>query len=138
MKRSMVTIVSLIAVSTLLIVATGAQTDGAAQDLDVYKDPTRLLELINDPPRNFYLVDVRSTSEYRAGHIPGALHHDYREIANDLPTEDRSALIVLYCRTGRRSNIAAGTLERLGFTRVLDWGGIVDWPYEVVIGPEPR
>lgn len=128
-----------IAAATVLVITLGAQTGGASNgDLDVYKDPARLLALIDDPPEDFFLVDVRTTEEYQAGHIPGALHHDYRRIADDLPTEDRDAFIVVYCRSGSRSNTAARTLARLGFTRVLDWGGIIDWPYEVVTGPDPR
>ena len=139
MKRVALIVGLAVAGVTLLVVALAAQSDsGSASDLAVYQDPARLLALINDPPEDFFLVDVRTTGEYEAGHIPGALHHDYREIANDLPTEDRDALIVVYCRTGARSNAAARTLDRLGFTRVLDWGGIIDWPYEVVRGSEPR
>ena len=139
MKRVGIIAGAVIVVAPGAVVTLAARGTGSGdEELSVYKDPDRLLELTNDPPEDFYLVDVRTTAEYEAGHIPGALHHDYREIAEDLPTEDRDAFVVVYCRTGNRSNSAARTLERLGFTRVLDWGGIVDWPYDVVTGPDPR
>lgn len=120
--------------------ALGAQGDETAdqEDLEVFLDPDRLLELIQDPPEDFYLVDVRSEREYRSGHIPGAIHIPYGEIGRRPPTDDRDAFIVVYCRTGSRSASADASLEEAGFTRVLDWGGIVDWPYETASGTSPR
>lgn len=112
--------------------------DGIAEDLRVYLDPDRLLALMDNPPDGVFLVDTRTWPEYVSGHIPGAVWRDYREIGERPPTADRDALIIVYCERGIRSNRAARTLNRLGYTRVLDWGGIRDWPYEVVTGPEPR
>lgn len=112
--------------------------DGIAEDLRVYLEPDRLLALMDEPPNGVYLVDTRTWPEYLSGHIPGAIWRDYREIGARPPTDDPDALIIVYCERGIRSNRAARTLNRLGYTRVLDWGGIRDWPYEVVTGPEPR
>ena len=118
--------------------ALGPDSDQAfEEDLQVYTDPALLYELIKDPPLDFYLVDTRTSEEYESGHIPGAIHRKYREIGGALPTENGDALVVVYCLSGVRSNRAARTLQRVGFTRVLDWGGIVDWPFEVVQGSEP-
>lgn len=126
------------AVLALPTVALGRDSDAEPEEnLEIYPDPDMLYELIQDPPPNFYLVDTRTAEEYESGHIPGAIHRDYREIGNALPTENREALVVVYCLSGVRSNRAARTLQRLGFIRVLDWGGIVDWPFEVVQGSEP-
>jgi phage shock protein E len=113
------------------------EAEGIAEDLTVYRDPDRLLALIENPPEGFYLVDTRTYDEYVSGHMPGAIHRDYREIGGDLPTEDRDAVIFVYCLSGVRSNRAERTLRRLGFNRVLNWGGILDWPHEVVTGPSP-
>ena len=61
-------------VFALPVAVVAAQGDAQSQeDLDVFLDPDRLLELIEDPPEDFYLVDVRTEREYRAGHIPGAV-----------------------------------------------------------------
>ncbi|MFW5884190.1 MAG: rhodanese-like domain-containing protein [bacterium] len=123
----------------LAVAAAGAQSDAQSQeDLDVFLDPDRLLELIEDPPEDFYLVDVRTEREYRTGHVPGAILIPYGEIAENPPTDDRDALIVVYCRTGGRSARADDSLRDAGYTRVLDWGGIVDWPHRTVSGSSPR
>lgn len=131
--------VIVIVMFALPVAAIVAQDDARSQeDLDVFLDPDRLLELIEDPPESFYLVDVRTEREYRAGHIPGAILIPYGEIAEKPPTDDRDALIVVYCRTGGRSARADWSLRDAGYTRVLDWGGIVDWPHRTVSGSSPR
>ncbi len=67
------------------------------------------------------------------GHIPGAILIPYTEIENKaielIPDKDK--LILVYCRSGRRSKIAAESLAKLGYTNVKEFGGIIDWPYEV-------
>lgn len=80
------------------------------------------------------ILDVREENEYAEGHIPGAILLPYGEIGeraeNVLP--DKEALILVYCRSGRRSKIAAKTLVDMGYTNVKEFGGIIDWPYEIV------
>lgn len=80
------------------------------------------------------ILDVREMSEYNEGHIEGALLLPYTEIAARAEAElpDKSALILVYCRSGRRSEIAARELVQLGYANVFDFGGITDWPYEIV------
>lgn len=73
------------------------------------------------------LVDVRTAQEYAAGYIPSAVNIPFDLIEDNLPTEDRSARIIVYCRSGTRSGTAARTLAALGFTNVLDFGGIGRW-----------
>jgi rhodanese-related sulfurtransferase len=81
---------------------------------------------------NAVLLDVRTDSEFAERHIPGAfLLPDYdigSKAAEVLP--DKDALILVYCRTGKRSANAANELVGMGYTNVYDFGGIVDWPYE--------
>jgi hypothetical protein len=103
MVMSAVILVAAIAVG----IAQGAQEAGP-EGLDVYRDPDRLRELIEDPPADFPLVDVRAEAEYLSGHIPGAIHLPYDEIAADPPTDDTDALIVLYCRSGVRVHLGVG------------------------------
>ncbi len=80
------------------------------------------------------VLDVRELSEYNEGHIEGALLLPYTQIAARAEAElpDKDALILVYCRSGNRSEIAAKELVKLGYTKVYDFGGINDWPYETV------
>ncbi|HAL74437.1 MAG TPA: rhodanese-like domain-containing protein [Clostridiales bacterium] len=82
------------------------------------------------------LLDVRTPEEYAAGHIAGSVLLPYDQIegrAGELPA-DKAAPIIVYCRTGRRSAIAAEVLAGLGYSKIYDLGGIQDWPYDIVKG----
>ena len=83
---------------------------------------------------SFILLDVRTEEEFRERRIDGALLIPYNEIWDRAETElyDKDAVILLYCRSGRRSALAAAELVALGFTSIYDFGGIIDWPYESV------
>lgn len=88
---------------------------------------------IMDNTDDFVLIDVREDDEYSSGHIAGALPIPYGEIEERAETEltDKEQTILVYCRSGRRSAIAAQTLTALGYTNVRDLGGIIDWPYDI-------
>lgn len=87
-----------------------------------------------DSEKDSIILDVRSREEYDQGHIPGAILIPDTEIeakaADLLPDKDQ--LILVYCRSGRRSKLAAQSLADLGYTNIREFGGILDWPYEVV------
>jgi len=86
-----------------------------------------------DAGKDFVLLDVREPYEYEAGHIKGAKLLPVGEIEERWHELDPTREIVVYCRSGRRSAIAAEKLIRLGFKKVKNMtGGILDWPYEVV------
>jgi rhodanese-related sulfurtransferase len=99
---------------------------------DPYFNNPQALEELLDGDEEFHLVDVRSPPEVREGRIPGAQHIPYLEIGDRPPTEDRSALIVLYCHSGGRSETARRTLRAKGYERVYNFGGIVHWPGKLV------
>ena len=84
----------------------------------------------------YTLLDVRTEDEFYEAHIEGAILIPDFEIAaraeGDLP--DKGALIFIYCRSGRRSALAAKEMLGMGYTNVYDFGGIIDWPYETVEG----
>ena len=88
---------------------------------------------IMDSGEEHIILDTREQDEFDEGHIPGAIIIPYTEIENKaeemLPDKDK--LILVYCRSGRRSKIAAEVLSKLGYTNVKEFGGIIDWPYEV-------
>ena len=78
------------------------------------------------------LLDVRTQEEFEQGHIPGAVCLPNEMIAADMPfLFGKDAEILLYCRSGRRSADAAKKLRDMGFTNVFDFGGILDWPYDI-------
>ena len=88
---------------------------------------------IMDSEEGYIILDVRTQEEYDEGHIPGAIvisHEEIEEKAEDVLT-DKDQLILVYCRSGRRSKIAAEALAQLGYTNIKEFGGIIDWPYEV-------
>lgn len=87
-----------------------------------------------DENKDVILVDVRTESEYNEKHIEGALLIPDNEIAERAAAElpDKDASILIYCRSGSRSETAAKKLVELGYTNVYDFGGINDYPYDTV------
>ena len=87
-----------------------------------------------DSESGYIIIDARTQSEYDQGHIPGAILIPEYEIADRAEKElpDKDQLILVYCRSGRRSKIAAEELVKLGYTNVKEFGGIIEWEYETV------
>lgn len=81
----------------------------------------------------YVILDVRTQEEFVAGHIPGAIlipDYEIKQTAQRILT-DKDQMILVYCRSGRRSKNAAQVLQELGYTDIREFGGIVDWPYEI-------
>ncbi|MDL2290950.1 rhodanese-like domain-containing protein [Desulfovibrio sp. OttesenSCG-928-F20] len=91
---------------------------------------------IMDSGEPYVLLDVRTEEEFQERHIKGAILIPYTEVISRAAAElpDKDAVVLIYCRSGRRSAIAANDLIKIGYTRVYDFGGINDWPYEIVTG----
>ena len=89
---------------------------------------------IMDSSENYVIVDARTSEEFSEGHIKNAINLDYEEVTQKAESllPDKNQLILIYCRSGRRSKIAAESLCQLGYTNVKEFGGIIDWQYEVV------
>ena len=87
-----------------------------------------------DSESDYIVIDARTQSEYDDGHIPGAILIPEYEIAERAERElpNKKQLILVYCRSGRRSKIAAEELVKLGYTNVKEFGGIIDWEYDIV------
>ena len=84
---------------------------------------------------NVIIVDVRTPVEYEQGYIPGAIlipNETITTVNKPQALQDTDAIILLYCRSGSRSAQAARKLVSLGYTQVYDFGGIIDWPYDIV------
>ena len=84
----------------------------------------------------YIILDVRRADEFAEGHIPGAINVANESIGTDELPElpDKNQLIMVYCRSGRRSKEAAEKLVKLGYTNVVEFGGILDWKGEIVTG----
>ena len=89
-----------------------------------------------DGEEPYILLDVRTPEEFQEAHIADALLIPYQELAERAQIElpDQDMRILIYCRSGRRSREAAQILWELGYAKVYDFGGILDWPHEVVRG----
>ena len=88
---------------------------------------------IMDSGEEHIILDTREQNEFDEGHIKGAILIPYTEIENKAEDmiPDKNAQILVYCRSGRRSKIASESLSKLGYTDVKEFGGIIDWPYEI-------
>ena len=85
-----------------------------------------------DTREDYVILDTRTQEEYEELHIPGAILIPYDEILQKAEgvLTDKDKLILAYCRSGRRSKLAAEELVKLGYTNIREFGGIIDWPYE--------
>lgn len=77
----------------------------------------------------YTILDVRRPDEFAAGHIPNAINVSNESIGTDEIPElpDKNQLIMVYCRSGRRSKEASEKLVKLGYTNIVEFGGILDW-----------
>lgn len=80
------------------------------------------------------ILDVRTLDEYKSGHIPNSILIPNETIGKERPEllPDLDTEILIYCRSGNRSEQAARKLINMGYTKVYDFGGIIDWPYDIV------
>lgn len=92
-------------------------------------EAVRMMESEN----GYIILDVRRPDEFAAGHIPGAINVANETIGTaeipELP--DKNQLILVYCRSGRRSKEASEKLVKLGYTNIVEFGGILDWKGEI-------
>ena len=109
------------------------QTTGNQQEAAYMNITAQEAKIIMDSQEGFVILDVREQYEYDESHIPGAVLLPLGQVEEKaqevLP--DKEQLILVYCRSGRRSKQAADALVKLGYTNIKEFGGIIDWPYEV-------
>lgn len=122
----------LIILCALMLTACG-QAKGNAQEAVYVNITAQQAKEIMDTQEGYIILDTRTQEEYDEGHIPGAILIPYDEITEKAEgiLTDKDQLILVYCRSGRRSKIAAADLVKLGYTNIKEFGGIIDWPYGV-------
>ena len=91
---------------------------------------------IMEEESGYLIVDVRRPDEFAEGHIEGAINVPNEGIAEEMPEElpDKDQLLLIYCRTGRRSKEASEKLAKIGYTNVYEFGGINTWTGTIVTG----
>ena len=133
MKR----MIPILLMMTLLL--TGCAVPKPATEANTYRRITmqEAVEMM-EKEENYIILDVRTHEEFAAGHIPGAIVIPNETIGTEeisqLPDHDQ--LIMIYCRSGNRSKQASDKLVKLGYTNIIEFGGINSWPGETVSGME--
>ena len=117
---------------TLLFAAITLTAAGNKEDTVDYTKAAQLFELIQTQNEPYLLLDVRTLGEYNGGHIPTSGNLPVTDIEAMPPAVDKDSLIIVYCRSGNRSATARKILKGLGYTNVIDFGGINRWDYETV------
>lgn len=134
MKKMAIWIILLAATLTLAMGCTGeTETTSTNNTLGYRQVSAEEAKKLMDSEKGYVILDVRTQEEYEEGHIPDVvLLPDFeveQRAAEQLP--DKGQLILVYCRSGNRSKSAASTLVNMGYTNVVEFGGIRDWPYDV-------
>ena len=104
--------------------------------LKQYLPPEKLQSLVANPGDSIWIIDVRPASAYQKGHIPSARSFPSSEILSRLSEIPKDTYLIVYCETGGRAQGVIKKLEKKGYTRLMNWGGISRWPYEQFEGAE--
>ena len=132
MKRFSVILILIITCTAILY---GCTSGGESKMENSYEQitPAEAKEIM-DTQDGYVILDVRTQEEFDEAHIDGAILIPDYEIADKAESvlKDKDQLILVYCRSGRRSKLAAEELVKLGYTNIKEFGGIIDWPYETV------
>ena len=113
-----------------LLCLTGCSAEGKMTYYRISQEEAKQMMTRDD---GHIIVDVRRQDEYDAGHIPGAILIPNESIGTEQPEQlpDRNQIILIYCRSGRRSKEAAQKLADMGYTNIYEFGGIIDWTGEI-------
>ena len=121
--------------SFLLLAGCAAPAQSGASYRQISMDEAiTMMQKEND----YIILDVRTPEEFAEKHIPDAINIPNETIGTEEIPElpDKEQLILVYCRSGNRSKQASEKLVRLGYTNIVEFGGINDWPGETVSGNE--
>lgn len=138
-------VAAVLAVLSAVILAGGCKTKDSSGD-DTKKNANAYRQISQEKAREMMaqndghvVIDVRRADEYESGHIPGAVCIPNESIGTDVVDglDDPAQIILVYCRSGRRSKEAASKLAALGYENVYEFGGIIEWTWDTVAGAEP-
>ena len=119
------------ALAVMLLTACGQATENPKEAIYMNITAEQAKQMM-DTESGYIILDVRTQEEYDEAHIPGAIVIPNTELEARAESElpDKDQMILVYCRSGRRSKLAADILVELGYTNIYEFGGIIDWPYE--------
>ena len=135
MKKKTKILIAGIGVGVIAVAAVGikqhvtADQEGAEYTSITMEDAKEIFQEKGD----YLIVDVRRADEFAEGHIPGAINIANEDIVSSEPAElpDKDQVIYVYCRSGNRSKQASEKLAAMGYTNIVEFGGILDWTGEV-------
>lgn len=137
MKRTIIT--TFMAALVLTALGCGGGNSSAAEQAKEQPAAYRHIsseeaQALMEKEMGYIILDVRTPKEYAEGHIKDAVNVPNESISGTPPQElkDKSQLILVYCRSGARSKDAAQKLVHMGYTNIVDFGGIIDWHGDVV------
>ena len=124
----------IIVILLVLFIMTGCQQKEPVQEITYRQVNSEQAIQMMAENEGYIILDVRTAAEYHEGHIEGAINVPNEEISDKeisrLP--DKSQMIFVYCRSGNRSKDASEKLVKLGYTNIVEFGGINTWPNELV------
>lgn len=143
MRKKVIFVLARIVILALLIGACGK--DAPTQEIETIEDSNGGTDMsykqitmeeakaIFKTPGDYLIVDVRRPDEFASGHIPGAINVVNEEIGSEQPVDlpDLNQTLYVYCRSGNRSKQAAAKLATIGYTKIIEFGGIMDWTGEI-------
>lgn len=143
MRKKVIFVLAGITILALFFCACGK--DAPPQEIETIEDSNGGTEMlykqitmeeakeIFKTPGNYLIVDVRRPDEFASGHIPGAINVVNEEIGSEQPVNlpDLNQTLYVYCRSGNRSKQASAKLATIGYTKIIEFGGIMDWTGEI-------
>ena len=128
-------ILSIVAALVFLIAVSGCASEEAFEkkEGDYMRINAEKAKEMMENLEEFVLLDARTEEEFFEGHIPGAIVIPHDEIFERAENEisEKDIPVFVYCRSGNRSKTASKALVDLGYSEVYEFGGIIDWPYEI-------
>lgn len=134
MKKVIYSIFIIIVIVVGVIIVLDIKNNGEGKESKVKLVSMDEAFKIMNEESNYIILDVRTIDEYNEGHIPNAICVPNETIGNDIVNKlpNKEQLILIYCRSGNRSSQAASKLAKLGYTNLIDIGGIIDWKGNII------
>ncbi|MEN8077389.1 rhodanese-like domain-containing protein [Clostridioides difficile] len=131
MKKFLILVATTATLSSLLLY--GCSNNTSNDNINVKKISSEEAKSIIDSSNDEIIVDVREKNEYEEGHIKDSILIPLDTLENTIEDiiKDKDSQILVYCRSGRRSAEASKIIKSLGYTNIYDFGGIIDWKYEI-------
>lgn len=134
MKKALIVTFAVLLCATALAACSSNNTKTTSGNIAYEQISAKEAKEIMDNNENYVILDVRTPEEFAEAHIEGAIlipDYEIGEKAEKVLT-DKEQLILVYCRSGRRSKNASSELAELGYSNIKEFGGINDWPYGTV------